>query len=160
MSTEEIDDATPSLPQANKLLANVVDTSNDPDKIESPEHTLFNKPIQFMQTKVVLEAFGHGEFKFDLLTGSQVNYAWSVEDDLLVYTDLHGHNAVPEGEEEELVKYLDSQQDSSLSGQFIAALNGEHGWYFLNLEDKEIEINIQASGHWDNYEFIPIETGY
>ena len=151
----------PSTPVTSGL-ANVVDTSNDPDRIEGSGHTLFSTPIQFMQDVVILEANGHGEFKFDLQTGYQVNYVWSVEGENVVYSDLHGHTPESEDEETEeiLVNYLDSQEDNSLSGQFIAGLTGDHGWYFLNLEDKEIRINIQASGHWDSYEFLPLESTY
>ena len=151
----------PSTP-VNSELANIIDTNNDPDRIEGSGHTLFSTPIQFMQDVVILEANGHGEFKFDLQTGYQVNYVWSVEGENVVYSDLHGHTPESEDEEAEeiLVNYLDSQEDSSLSGQFIAGLTGDHGWYFLNLEDKEIRINIQASGHWDSYEFLPLESTY
>lgn len=144
----------------NSLLANVVDNSNNPGKIESPEHIMFGSPIKFMETVVILEANNHAEFKFDLQTGNQVNYSWSVEGGNLVYSDLHGHNPGPTDAEEddELINYLDSQEDTSLSGQFIAPFTGDHGWYFLNLENKEVRINIQASGHWDGYKFLPLEA--
>lgn len=166
MSTEEGFEANSSNDNTattyNGLLANVINTSSDPDKIESAEHILFNTPVKFMQTVVILEANNHAEFKFDLLTGYQVNYTWSVEGDNLVYSDLHGHHPGPSGteEDEELVNYLDSQQDKTLSGQFIAPFDGDHGWYFLNLENKEVQINITASGHWNGYEFLPLENDY
>ena len=166
MSKEEVSEANSSTTNTatiyNGLLANVHNTSSDPDKIESVEHTLFNTPVKFMQTVVILEANNHAEFKFDLLTGYHVNYTWSVEDNSLVYSDLHGHNPGPSGteEDEELVNYLDSQQDMALSGHFIAPFDGDHGWYFLNLENKEVRINIQASGHWNGYEFLPLENDY
>ncbi|MBX2849971.1 MAG: hypothetical protein KTR16_16720 [Acidiferrobacterales bacterium] len=152
----EIESATPS----NSLLANVVDNSEDPDKIESPEHAMFATPIKFMETEVVLAGNDHAEFKFELQKGSQVNYLWYVEGSSLVYSDLHGHNpgSTDSEDDDELVSYLDSQQDNSLSGQFIAPLSGDHGWYFLNLEEQEVRIKIQASGHWDGYEFYPLDN--
>ncbi len=165
MSTDDVaEDAVIATDNSNNTapnkLANVVDLSNDPDKIESPEHVLFDIPVQFMQTEVILEPFAQGEFKFDLETGNQINYTWSVDGGGLVYTDLHGHTPGASGdpEDEILVNYLDSQQDNSLSGQFVTPFGGDHGWFFLNLEDREVVIKIQASGHWDGYEFIPIES--
>lgn len=145
------------------LLNNTLDHDDDPNRIEGDGHISFAKPLQFMETEIVLEADGHGEYKFDLLKGNLINYTLTVADGKKVYIDVHGHNPGTDSESEGddlLARYLDTQEDNTISGQFIAPFDGDHGWYLLNLQPEEIRIKITASGHWDGHEFLPLESYY
>jgi len=132
-----------------------------PDKegFEGIAHTSYQMPLQFMQTEVVIAGDGSVEYKFDLKAGNTISYVWSVSNGGLAYADLHGHTPGPSGEPEDeiLVQYLDTQEANMVSGEFTAPFDGEHGWYFLNLEPGEVTITIQASGHWESRGLLPIE---
>ncbi len=122
-------------------------------------HTSHQPPFQFMQTKLAIAGDGSVEYKFDMQAGNTIHYTWSVSDGGLAYADLHGHTPGPGGapEGEILVHYLDTQEANTVSGTFTAPFDGEHGWYFLNLEAGEITITVQASGHWDHHKMLAIE---
>lgn len=122
-------------------------------------HISFDTPVQFMETEIVLEAYGQAEYKFEMQAGQKVSYKWSVEGGL-AYADLHGHtpDLSVSGEGEVLVRYLESDTVSGASGEFKTPFSGEHGWYFLNLETTEIKIKVSASGHWDTRELIPLAS--
>jgi len=141
---------------------NIVDNSNDEDRIEGAGHINFARPMQFVELEIPVPADGQLEYKFVLEEGSQINYHWAVNDGKLAYSDLHGHTPAPEGSEEDeiVVKYLDSQEDQNVSGQFIAPFTGDHGWFFLNLQSEDITITLKASGYWESHELLPIESYY
>ena len=154
IETDSIDTAL------NNTTEQAVQQSSAKIEGEGTAHTSYQTPLQFMQTDVVLAAGAEVEYKFDLQANNKVNYVWFVKSGGLAYADLHGHTPGPSGtpDDEILVKYLDTQEASRVSGEFIAPFAGEHGWYFLNLELEEITITVQASGHWDKHELLPIEA--
>jgi len=139
-------------------LSEVLDHDNDPNRIEGNDHISFSKPLQFMETEIILTSDGHTEYKFDLEKGNQISYSLTTHNNKKVYIDLHGHNPETSDKDDEdlLVKYLDSQEDIAISGQFIAPFDGEHGWYLLNLQDEEITVKITASGHWNGHKLLPL----
>ena len=164
MSTDIAEDQLESSIGAGLNPALIIDNTDNVDRIESNNHIMFAKPLQFMEVDIELGEFDEVEYKFQMEQGSQINYTWSVSGGDLAYSDLHGHNA---GEDKETAtdddidtKYLDSQEDQSISGQFIAPFDGDHGWFFLNIDQKDITITLTASGHWNSHELLPIDSYY
>lgn len=162
VNTNANDDVDVSASNALARLnsANIIDNSNNPDRIESSDHLTFATPVQFTEIDINVPGDGQLEYKFKLNKGDQINYHWSVNDGKLAYSDLHGHNpGSAETEDDDIdTKYLDSQEDQSVSGQFTAPFDGDHGWFFLNLQGEDITISLNVSGHWQGHELLPIES--
>ena len=123
----------------------------------SPLHIHHQPPLKFVDVDLVLEPYGQGEFKLKMQANADLSYLWHSGTDL-VYADLHGHTLVmgDEGEEEIVVRYLETQEGTGESGQFETPFGGDHGWYFLNLETRPINIRVQISGNFDSHEYIDI----
>ena len=123
----------------------------------SPLHINHQPPLKFVDVDLVLEPYGQGEFKLKMQANARLSYLWHSGPDL-VYADLHGHTLVvgEDGEEEIVVRYLETQEGTGESGQFDTPFGGDHGWYFLNLETRPINIRVQISGNFDSHEYIDI----
>jgi len=120
-------------------------------------HINHQPPLKFVDVDLILEPYGQGEFKLKMQANAQLSYLWHSGSDL-VYADLHGHTLVlgDEGEQEIVVRYLETQEGMGESGQFETPFGGDHGWYFLNLETRPINIRVQISGNFDSHEYIDI----
>lgn len=124
----------------------------------NPLHTNFDPPLQFVEVDLILEPYGQGEFKLKMPENARLSYSWDSGTDL-VYADLHGHTLITgeAGEEEEIVvRYWETQEGTSESGEFGTPFKGDHGWYFLNLETRPISIKVSISGTFDSHEYIDI----
>jgi len=123
----------------------------------SPLHINHQPPLKFVDVDLVLEPYGQGEFKLKMQANARLSYLWHSGTDL-VYADLHGHTLVvgEDGEEEIVVRYLETQEGTGESGRFDTPFGGDHGWYFLNLETRPINIRVQISGNFDSHEYIDI----
>jgi len=90
------------------------------------------------------------EYKAVMQQGDALVYSWTVGSGI-VYTDFHadpGENA--EGYPDEyFIRYRESETGSS-SGSIVAPFNGNHGWYWLNIEDNAVEITLNVSGFYDS----------
>lgn len=90
------------------------------------------------------------EYKAIMRQGDAIVYSWTV-DSGVVYTDFHadpGEDAegYPEGY---FIRYRESETGSS-SGSIVAPFDGNHGWYWLNIQDNAIEITLQISGFYES----------
>jgi hypothetical protein len=123
----------------------------------SPLHINHQPPLKFIDVDLVLEPYGQGEFKLKMQANARLSYLWHSGTDL-VYADLHGHTLVvgEDGEEEIVVRYLETQEGTGESGRLETPFGGDHGWYFLNLETRPINIRVQISGNFDSHEYIDI----
>lgn len=97
---------------------------------------------------VTLPANGETEVKTVLATNQVVLYSWQV-DKGLVYVDYHGHS--PDWENKEaFVRYQEAQDGiAGAHGSLVAPFAGEHGWYWLNLNDFPVVITLTVTGYYD-----------
>ena len=106
---------------------------------------------------------GDGDFKNDRLTivlapdkgieykalldqGDTITYHWSV-DNGQVYFDLHAHDTAfgPDF----FTRYAEGEAFHD-AGAIVAAYDGQHGWYWLNLEAEPVTIVLEVSGFYDD----------
>lgn len=90
------------------------------------------------------------EYKAIMRQGDAIVYSWKVNGGV-VYTDFHadpGEDAegYPEGY---FIRYRESETGSS-SGSIVAPFDGNHGWYWLNIQDNAIEITLQIHGFYES----------
>lgn len=98
------------------------------------------------------------EFKALLSKGQVLIYAWSSSDD--IYTDFHGH---PEDGSAQQALYPDnffvrySQSEGSQdAGSIVAPLDGEHGWFWQNISESPVTIELTLSGYYSELRLIEL----
>ncbi|PWQ93440.1 hypothetical protein [Leucothrix arctica] len=102
-----------------------------------------------------LEDLGEMEHKFIMKQNSSLLYSWKVlnaKGDGVFY-EFHGHPSTadapnyPDGFEQAYSK----GEGFGQSGTFTAPFPGYHGWFFMNLEEGPIKIEITVSGYYDEH---------
>jgi hypothetical protein len=94
------------------------------------------------------------EYKAIMQQGEAFVYHWKLEKGI-VYTDFHadpGENAAAAGYPDQYyVRYAESETAES-SGSLVAPFDGNHGWYWLNIEEEPITITLEVHGYYDRIE--------
>ncbi|RVU86511.1 hypothetical protein EOL70_03440 [Leucothrix sargassi] len=102
-----------------------------------------------------MEDLGEMEHKFIMKPNSTLLYSWKVLNAKGegVFYEFHGHPSTedapnyPEGFEQAYSK----GEGTGQSGSFTAPFPGYHGWYFMNLEEGPIQIEMTVSGYYDEH---------
>lgn len=97
---------------------------------------------------ITLPAYGETEVKTALPANQMVLYSWHT-DKGKVYVDYHGHS--PDWKDKQaFVRYQEAKDGiAGASGSLVAPFAGEHGWYWVNLEDHPVVITLNVSGYYD-----------
>ena len=123
------------------------------DKITEGIAFAQEQPFKTKTIHIDIEDLGELEHKLIMKQGETIVFSWQVEGDTPnggVYFDLHGHpptanTKFPQGFAQSFIK----GEQSSGHGAFTAPFDGYFGWFFLNIEERPIAINIEVSGYWD-----------
>lgn len=107
-----------------------------------------SEPPKSETVTITLPAFGETEVKTALVVNQVVLYSWQT-DKGLVYVDYHGHS--PDWTNKEaFVRYQEAKDGIvGASGSLVAPFTGEHGWYWVNLNDFPVVITLKVSGYYD-----------
>lgn len=120
------------------VLAQSADTpAVDPESV--PENTTSQQVIEF-----TVPANKGIEYKLQMEKYDKVNYEWMTDGSSL-YFDLHGE---PEGD---TTGYFESYAIATLDtmkGSFTAPFNGAHGWYWKNISNKPVAIQLILNGQF------------
>jgi len=94
------------------------------------------------------------EYKAIMKQGEAFVYHWKLEKGI-VYTDFHadpGENAAAAGYPDQYyIRYAESETGEH-SGSLVAPFAGNHGWYWLNIEEEPITITLEVHGYYDRIE--------
>jgi hypothetical protein len=102
-------------------------------------------PVKSNVIEIPLGLDGEIEYKVRMKQGETLVYSWSV-DNGKAYYDFHAEGE-PGGED---IRYKEEQEGASAEhGSLVAPMNGIHGWYWLNLEDRPIVITLRVSGFYE-----------
>lgn len=116
-----------------------------PTPLPNPAVSQVKAQAPAMRTMVVkLGPFQETEIKTVLDAAQVILYSWKVEGGK-VYVDFHGHE--PNGGQE-FVRYEEQQEGTGGNGSLVAPFAGEHGWFWLNLEETPVTITLQVSGYY------------
>lgn len=94
---------------------------------------------------IELEGDASVEYKALMDQGDSISFRWSVGGGQ-VYYDMHAHDSA--FGEEFFTRYKEGESTSG-SGTVIAPYAGEHGWYWLNLEEGPVTITLEVSGFFE-----------
>ena len=120
-----------------------------PVPLPNPEiHQSEMAPPQTRTMTVSIPAEQETEIKTVLREGKVIVYSWSVDRGIL-YSDFHGHD--PEVSAEFWVRYEEHQEGAaSANGSLVAPFGGEHGWYWVNLNEHPVTVTLTVTGYFDD----------
>jgi hypothetical protein len=95
------------------------------------------------------------EYKAVMKQGDSIAFRWST-DGGEAYYDFHAHDAA--FGEEFFTRYAEGEGTGN-AGSIVAAYDGQHGWFWLNIEGAPITITLEVMGFYDEIIKIDIE-GY
>lgn len=98
------------------------------------------------------------EFKAILRKDQVLLYSWIASDN--IYTDFHGHPEDGSAQqalypENFSVRYSESE-GSQDAGSIVAGLDGEHGWYWQNISETPVTIELYLSGYYSDLKLIEL----
>ena len=122
---------------------------NEPVPLPNPAvHQSEDRPIQTRTVTLTLKAGQETEIKTVLRTNKVIVYTWHSEGGP-AYCDLHGHD--PAAGSEFFVRYREDQEGATdVTGSLFAPFDGEHGWYWLNINEVPITITLTVTGFFDD----------
>lgn len=127
-----------------------------PDEFDSWEPDVLGAPfsktnnVAFASNELIIK-LGSGEqveYKALMQQGDTIIYSWSVNQGI-VYTDFHADPGKDASlyPDDYFIRYRESETASS-SGSIVAPFSGNHGWYWLNIEEHPIEITLSVAGFY------------
>lgn len=98
------------------------------------------------QKTVTLQPGEQTEIKLLLAAAQVVTFSWQAEGGV-VYVDFHGHE--PGDNNKFWVRYQEQQSGTAGRGSLVAPFAGEHGWFYLNISEQPITVNLNVNGYYD-----------
>ena len=105
---------------------------------------------------VELPRDGAIEYKAVMSQGDAISFHWQT-DGGNVYADFHAHDEETFGPDF-FTRYAESEGDTQ-SGTIIAAYDGEHGWFWLNISEGPIVITLEVAGFFEDIIEVQVD-GY
>lgn len=92
------------------------------------------------------------EYKAIMQQGDVLVYSWKADSDT-VYFDFHADpGEAAEGYPDQYYIRYQEGEENEAAGSIVAPFDGNHGWYWLNIENDPIEISLQVRGFYDHIE--------
>lgn len=138
---------------ANDSLATATGIDpNEPIPLPNPAISQIEATAPKTETmRVELDFDGRTEVKVEMARSKVIVYSWKVNGGE-VYVDFHGHD--PARDKSFWVRYEEAGVDegegvTERHGSLVAPFDGQHGWYFLNLAQDPITIDLTVTGYFD-----------
>ena len=104
--------------------------------------------------EIALDLDATVEYKALMQQGDSISFRWSTDGE--AYYDFHAHDEA--FGDEFFTRYAEGEGSSS-AGSIVAAYDGQHGWFWLNISYAPITITLEVMGFYD--EIIEIDLqGY
>lgn len=95
--------------------------------------------------EIDLAADSRVEYKVFMSQGDSFVFNWQVEGEDIYY-DFHAHD---DAFGDEFFSRYDDGRATGRSGSIVAAYEGQHGWYWQNLEPDDVTITLEVAGFYD-----------
>lgn len=103
---------------------------------------------------IQLAEFEQVEVKAVMNQGDAIVYSWKLVEGETVYSDFHADpHEVDKFPEMYFIRYHESEEAAE-SGSLVAPFTGNHGWYWLNIEENPVTIELEVRGYYENLEEI------
>jgi hypothetical protein len=99
------------------------------------------------ETSVTLKPGAATEVKLAMDKGAKVTYSWQTGGSPVNF-DTHGDPL--KGPKNAYHGYSKGRQVASDAGEFTAAFDGNHGWFWRNRADKDVTITLKTTGNYNS----------
>lgn len=97
---------------------------------------------------------GTVEYKAIMQQGDAIVFSWQTSGGD-VYYDFHAHDAAFG---EAFFTRYDEGEGAQRSGTIVAAYDGQHGWFWLNLDPDPIQVTLDVAGYFEKIVEIEMEA--
>jgi len=124
----------------------------EPEVLGDPFSRTHANAFQSATLVIELDVGEQVEYKAVMQQGDGLIYHWKLEKGV-TYTDFHadpgeGAEVYPD---RYFIRYAESEVGES-AGSLVAPFTGNHGWYWLNIEDYPITITLEVRGFYERIE--------
>ena len=93
----------------------------------------------------ILLSPGQGvEYKLVMIEGAEAEFEWTANGGVLNY-DTHGNGPGNS------ISYEQGRGEPEGRGVLVAAFDGDHGWFFRNRTDTEVELTLRTRGDYSEF---------
>ena len=126
----------------------------EPETLGEPFSKPQDRPFRSESMVIALAEFEQVEVKAVMNQGDAIVYSWKLIEGETVYSDFHADpHEVERFPELYFIRYHESEEGSA-SGSLVAPFTGNHGWYWLNIEENPVRIELEVRGYYDSLEEI------
>lgn len=126
----------------------------DPEVLGDPFSRAHETPFRSDRIEIPLDEFEQVEVKASMNQGEAFVYSWRLVEGDTVYTDFHADpHQVDQYPDMYWIRYLESESGGE-SGSLVAPFDGNHGWFWLNIEENPIKIELEVHGYYENVEEV------
>ena len=126
----------------------------DPEVLGDPFSRSHTSEFRTITMEIALDEFEQVEVKASMKQGDAFVYSWKMIEGETVYTDFHADpHQTDLYPDRYWLRYAESE-DAFASGSLVAPFDGNHGWYWMNIEENPVKIALEVRGYFDNLEEI------
>jgi len=126
----------------------------DPEVLGDPFSRTQDRRFRSEKIEIPLDELEQVEVKAVMRQGDAFVYAWRLLEGSAVYTDFHADPLeIEKYPEQYWIRYHESESNAE-SGSIVAPFNGNHGWYWLNIEENPVRIELEVHGYFESLEEI------
>jgi hypothetical protein len=126
----------------------------EPEVLGDPFSRTHDLPFRSEKIVIALDDLEQVEVKATMQQGDALVYSWRLIEGETVYSDFHADphevNLYPD---QYWIRYHESET-ASASGSLVAPFTGNHGWYWLNIEENPVKIELEVHGYFDSIDEI------
>jgi hypothetical protein len=126
----------------------------EPETLGDPFSRTHEGEFRTASMIIELAEFEQVEVKAVMQQGDALVYSWKLLEGDSVYTDFHADPLEADNYPELYwLRYRESETAAS-SGSLVAPFAGNHGWYWLNIEENPVRIELEVRGYYESVEEI------
>lgn len=126
----------------------------DPEVLGDPFSRSHTSEFRTTTMEIALDELEQVEVKAVMKQGDALVYSWKMIEGETVYTDFHADpHQTDMYPDRYWLRYAESEE-SFASGSLVAPFEGNHGWYWMNIEENPVKIVLEVRGYYESLEEI------
>lgn len=126
----------------------------EPEVLGDPFSRTHSSEFRTATLEIALDDLEQVEVKAVMKQGDALVYSWKLIEGKTVYSDFHADpHQTDLYAEQYWIRYKESEEPSA-SGSLVAPFDGNHGWYWMNIEENPVKIVLEVRGYYESLEEI------
>jgi hypothetical protein len=126
----------------------------EPEVLGDPFSRSHSSEFRTATLEIALDELEQVEVKAVMKQGDAMVYSWKLIEGDTIYTDFHADPLQTDLYPDQYwIRYKESE-DPSASGSLVAPFDGNHGWYWMNIEENPVKLVLEVRGYYESLEEI------